>query len=368
MRRINSISIKTGTAILIFSILVTILFSGILLLFQQSAEKELDANISGFNIYPLSNEDLLAIFSENNSIPIQTERIVNTVEYQNEYTARLFLHLLPYAFLFCIFLFISSFFLWAALRKIHHRSTKQLVQKLNTIGECDDFIDGHSALTEAYKDIKGMYNEHFNDNKRLYAYLSHEQKNALAIFRTKLELDGHIEYLSDLDDISDSIDNILTLSEVSEDMAKGAVDVSLICAAVCDKYNKVTDTIAFEFDENDNTEIYAKERWIYRAIGSLLSNAVKYGEGKPITVTVKNKHNSVIVMVKDNGIGIPLDKQEEIFNHRYRINELNKDGYGIGLSLASHVCDLCGGFAMVESKLQEGAAFYLSFPALTYEY
>ena len=74
------------------------------------------------------------------------------------------------------------------------------------------------------------------------------------------------------------------------------------------------------------------------------------------------KHKSVIIIVKDHGIGISEEKQNQIFNHNYRINELNKDGYGIGLSLVSHVCDLCQGFVTVESKMQEGTTFYLSFP------
>jgi signal transduction histidine kinase len=137
--------------------------------------------------------------------------------------------------------------------------------------------------------------------------------------------------------------------------------VSLICALVCDTYKKIYENIYFEFDDDGNTTILAKERWIYRAISNLVDNAVKYGEGKPIYISIKNKNNSVIVTVKDNGIGIDRNSIGKIFDNKYRINELNKDGYGIGLSLVSHVCDLCEGFVMVESELNEGSCFYLSF-------
>ena len=140
------------------------------------------------------------------------------------------------------------------------------------------------------------------------------------------------------------------------------VDVALVCAEVCDSYCKLSRQITFHFDENENTEIIAKERWIYRSIANLLSNAVKYGQNKPIEVSVKSKNNSVIIIVKDHGIGMSEDAQEKIFNNRYRVNELNKDGYGIGLSLVSHVCDLCGGFATVDSELGKGSTFYISFP------
>lgn len=111
--------------------------------------------------------------------------------------------------------------------------------------------------------------------------------------------------------------------------------------------------------------IMAKERWIKRAVSNLLDNAIKYGDGKLVEVVVKRKHHSIIITVSDHGIGISEKKQAEIFNHQYRVNELNKDGYGIGLSLVSHVCELCNGFVIVDSEEGKGSTFYLSFPSLT---
>ena len=73
-------------------------------------------------------------------------------------------------------------------------------------------------------------------------------------------------------------------------------------------------------------------------------------------------YTSVVVKVSDHGIGICEEEQEKIFQHHYRIQELKKDGYGIGLSLVQHVCDLCGGFVYVESTPHVETSFYLSFP------
>jgi len=80
-------------------------------------------------------------------------------------------------------------------------------------------------------------------------------------------------------------------------------------------------------------------------------------------VTVSRQYDSVIIAVKDYGCGIPNDEQNKIFQNRYRVKDLNKDGYGIGLSLVSHVCDLCGGFVWLDSEKDKGSVFYLSFPA-----
>ena len=112
----------------------------------------------------------------------------------------------------------------------------------------------------------------------------------------------------------------------------------------------------------DTRKYMAKSRWIYRAVSNLLDNAIKYGCGKPISLSVEVRKGSVIVKVQDQGIGIEKSHLDKIFQNRYRVNELNKNGYGIGLSLVSYVCDLCGGFIMAESEPSHGTTFYLSFP------
>lgn len=362
MARINKTSIQMGAFILLFSIFITALFSGMILLFEHSVEKNTD--LSGVIIYSKIDEDMEFAGYDEKPIPPESTNRIRTADFQSEYNKQIFSSLVPFAVAFCLLLFLSSFALWLALRHIYEKRVKQLAHNLNEIGDYDTFAHEVPALNKAYKNIKDRLEAHLKENKRLYAYLSHEQKNAVSVLRSKMELQGHTEYSSSFDSLSDSIDDVLTLSEDYETAAKSEVDVALVCAAVCDNYKKSTGAaIHFLFDENHQTVILAKERWIYRAISNLVDNAVKYGKDKPITVTVAHIHGSVTVKVSDNGAGIPYNQQENIFDHRYRIRELKKDGYGIGLSLVSHVCDLCSGFAYVESSPGNGSIFYLSFPA-----
>ena len=72
----------------------------------------------------------------------------------------------------------------------------------------------------------------------------------------------------------------------------------------------------------------------------MIDNAVKYGSEKPIAVFVQTRHGSVIITVQDHGIGIPLERQEQIFQNRYRVHQLKRDGYGIGLSLVAPAATL----------------------------
>lgn len=357
MRRIKQTNIKTGVVIFVFSLLLTTAFTLTLAWVQSSTNK---VTISDGILYPITEMDYSKIVKSGGTLKIDMNNVVGTKDYSNQYVNKLLSGLFPISLLFLVLLFFLSVGLWFVLKRMQNKDTLNIVQQLNS-AVSDSVTSDDPVLSLAYAHLKEKFDDRLEDYKRLNSYLSHEQKNALAILRTSLELSENQEYVKNIDYISDSIDDVLTLSENIEMSALAPVDISLVCAEVCDSYAKLSKQITFEFNENDHTEILAKKRWIYRAVANLLDNAIKYGENKPISVTVKADKGSVIIMVKDNGMGISYERQDKIFHNRYRVNELNKNGYGIGLSLVSHVCDLCGGFVMVESEPGQGATFYLSF-------
>lgn len=369
MCKIKNSNVKIGLVILLFSVTITIAFVIMLSLFsgvfssENSIAKTMLPHKEGNSIYVITLKDEMAVEFFTNGIPmLPSEGLLPISIYNQNYFEYVMERITPYAVLFCIFLILMSVVLWFVLKRIQEKNNMRIAEQFSSMDDTDGFMAESSALFSAYNSIRQKFDKYLTDYKRLNSYLSHEQKNAIAILRTRMELADHQIYLPSLDAISQSIDDLLTLSEANDTAATVPVDVALVCAAVCDSYQDMQNNISFLFDENDDTMIFAKERWIYRAVANLVSNAVKYGKGKPVYVEVKSKKNSVIVTVKDHGIGIAPENQEKIFRHSYRINELNKDGYGIGLSVVSHVCDLCGGFAAVESSEGEGSTFYLTFP------
>ena len=264
-----------------------------------------------------------------------------------------------FLFLLCAVIGIVTVFLYLFLKKQNKKRLEELASEIRAIKE--PFFDD-SDLSKFYNELEKHVEENLKSFKRLSSYLSHEQKNAISLLRAKLQYHGHEEYLKQLDDISTSIDDVLTLSDSGNIERFEETDCTLICAELCDAYKKLNNSINFTFNEAD-CSILAKPRWIVRAVGNLLDNAVKYGKGLPIDMSVSRQYDSVVITVTDYGCGIPKNAQNKIFQNRYRVKDLNKAGYGIGLSLVSHVCDLCGGFVWVDSEQDNGSVFYLSFPA-----
>lgn len=378
MRRVN---FKSGLVIIIYSLILSLALGiGLYIIKGSFNNVENKTNITNAkaiivnNAVPQKYDFLYKALYEGNNVAIKesnttsiraqsldSKLVVDVDEIGKVYLQTGFEDILSIILIFFFIFILASLILWLVLNKVHDKEIENIVNNLNDI---DDDFDPYSVSKTfgiAYENIKGKFKQNLDDYKKLNSYLSHEQKNAIAILRTNLEIDGNKEYIKLLDNIADSIDDILTLSDLKSDEEMVKVDVSLICASICDMYKKTYKNIEFDFDEESNTTILAKERWIYRAVSNLVDNAVKYGENKKIVVSVRSKYNSVIIKVEDNGMGMDKNFIDSIFNNKYRINDLKKDGYGIGLSLVSHVCDLCNGIVVVDSEINKGSCFYLSF-------
>jgi signal transduction histidine kinase len=105
---------------------------------------------------------------------------------------------------------------------------------------------------------------------------------------------------------------------------------------------------------------------IDRAVANLLDNAVKYSNGgRSIQVGLERHGDEVAISVTDNGIGIPRDEQERIFERFHRVSTgLVHDvkGSGLGLSLVRHIAEAHNGRVSVESELGKGSTFTIHLP------
>lgn len=357
----RKIRVKTAACIFAFCVVVSVVFAGVLLIFQKNSIDKFSQSNAG--IYFLTDDDVIS-YANNGSFNIDNWDVVSTSDYNSQLFSQMYKQILPLVIGFFVFLFATSFILTVVIYKLQNKENQEVSEQLIKLQNGEEIVCENPALCKIYEEIENKFQSNLSDYKRLNSYLSHEQKNAVAILRTTLELDGQKDNIAMLDRVAASIDDVLTLSENKDISSVVKVDVSLVCAEVVDAYKKTYPKIIFDFPENENSEILAKERWIYRAVSNLIDNAIKYGEGKEIHVSVSVANYSVMVRIEDNGIGIIEEKQQKIFNDRYRINELNCDGYGIGLSLVSHVCDLCEGYVFVDSQIGAGSTFVLSFPQL----
>ena len=96
---------------------------------------------------------------------------------------------------------------------------------------------------------------------------------------------------------------------------------------------------------------------------NLLSNALKYGAGKPIHLRVEQQEDRVRLFIRDEGIGIQPEALGRIF-HRFEraVSERHYGGFGLGLYVTRQIVDAMGGTVTVQSTPGQGATFLVELP------
>jgi signal transduction histidine kinase len=96
---------------------------------------------------------------------------------------------------------------------------------------------------------------------------------------------------------------------------------------------------------------------------NLLSNALKFGAGKPVDVALRADSRAARITIKDRGIGISEEDRARIFKRFERaVTRREHGGFGVGLWLANQLVVAMGGAIAVESEPGEGTTFTVTLP------
>ena len=116
------------------------------------------------------------------------------------------------------------------------------------------------------------------------------------------------------------------------------------------------------FTERGDSSGYWDRVRLEQICRNLLSNAIRFGAGRPIEVLVDADQDFATLQVRDHGVGIARDQQTRIFERFERGAEQRSGGFGIGLWVVKNVCVALGGTISVESEPGEGARFTVMLP------
>ena len=116
-------------------------------------------------------------------------------------------------------------------------------------------------------------------------------------------------------------------------------------------------------DVESGTFVLADPADVHEAIGNLVDNAIKYGAGTPVRVTVDHERGAVVVRVRDRGPGIAPGDREKIFERFYRSAGLQDvEGSGLGLAIAARAAKRAGGELSLERSEPGTTVFILRLP------
>ena len=166
------------------------------------------------------------------------------------------------------------------------------------------------------------------------------------------------------------VNDILELSHLDEGMGDMVrEDVDLYEVAI-DAVNSLKDEARAENVSLDLTGeqsiINGYARLLSLIVYNLCENGIKYNNPRgSVKVDVNNFDDRIVLTVNDNGIGIPLDQQERIFERFYRVDKSHSKevgGTGLGLSIVKHAAAIHNGEIHLVSVPKYGTTITITFP------
>lgn len=175
--------------------------------------------------------------------------------------------------------------------------------------------------------------------------------------------------LIDLDRLETLVDNILFAAKIERDhpgFSNEEVNISEIVHRIIERFSQNKKAIVIETEVQP--EVYMKVDVIgfTSVITNLVENAIKYSEdGTVMKVVLKEQGENILLLVKDNGIGISDEEKQRVFDKFYRVG--NEDtrrtkGTGLGLYIVKRIAEIYKGEISIEDNVPKGSVFKLTFP------
>lgn len=225
-----------------------------------------------------------------------------------------------------------------------------------------------------------------NLRKEFVANVSHELKTPLTTIHGFAEtlLNPSVISVSDREEylkiilknsirISAIIDDLLMLSKLEQ--ASDASEIFLSPTAIAPIIHNAIDScqskasahaINMEFEQTANPLALINPNLLEQALVNLLDNAIKYSDdGSSVVISLRVQDSSVVIEVKDFGIGIPKHLLPRLFERFYRVDKARSrkmGGTGLGLSIVKHILIVHHGRIEVESDVSKGSLFRVILP------
>lgn len=157
---------------------------------------------------------------------------------------------------------------------------------------------------------------------------------------------------------------VSTLSSSVDELPMEQADIYSICMQEMDRLKSLDEKkdIRYCLDIDEGIcKISTNVPYLSQTLAHLLNNANKFTEKGRIVLSCHREGEQLVIKVTDTGMGIPLEKQEWVFDRFTKLDEF-KPGAGLGLYICRLIVTRLGGTIHIDQEYTEGTSFVLTFP------
>ena len=267
------------------------------------------------------------------------------------------------------------------------RPLEEIIATADSINEAADLSarietpTGNNEFTRLAKTFDRMFERleaSFEAEKQFTADASHELRTPISVIK------GACEYGMKYDEtpeerqetitmihrqaekMSTLVSELLSMTRLDQGTERAnftEADLSALIKSICQEQTEEGYTLHCDIEENIIALIDVS--LISRLLQNLLDNAVKYGRPDgSIWVSLCKREGEIQLSVKDDGMGIPAEHQEKIWQRFYQADPSRSgdNGAGLGLSMVKKIAEIHGGYMSLESEEGKGSTFTLHLP------
>ena len=267
------------------------------------------------------------------------------------------------------------------------RSVELELQRTNA--DLEERVDSRTAeLRLAEKSVREALEAEKELNalkSRFVSMASHEFRTPLSTIMSSVDLiarysDGpqrdkverHVSKIrGKVRELTTMLNDFLSLDKLEQGMVRctaSELDVVHLCIELVEELRNLTKSGQEIIYNHEGTErnVMQDRQMLAHLLSNLVSNAIKYSpENKRITLTTSVANGVLQITVSDEGMGIPLEDQQHLFERFFRAsNAFTVQGTGLGLNIVRKYLDLMGGTIHFTSEPGKGSVFTAQLPQL----
>ena len=294
--------------------------------------------------------------------------------------------LISYPLILIVLFFIARFFAGRSIKpvvNITKISSKITKDNLTTRIDLPNNKDELYILSSTINDLLDRMEEAVQREKQFTSDASHELRTPLAVIRGTLEVlirkprekqeyEEKINFcLNEVNRVNNLIDELLLLARFENQKKDNKIESVYLNALILDSLSRYSEKINNQnilISTNFIQDYYVQSDYhlLSIIISNLLSNAIKYSNQKgEIHIGLSNENKQTLLLIKDNGLGIPKDDLNKIFNPFFRANNSKHPeikGTGLGLSIVKRLSDILQITIDVSSEENKGTTIKLRIP------
>lgn len=240
-------------------------------------------------------------------------------------------------------------------------------------------------MDELIETINGMISRldaSFKGISEFTADASHELKTPISAMKGEAEVllskerrieeyqDALVHFLEEFDHMNHILNDLILLSKYDSlqvELKMSPLRLDFLLENVCNLFRILAEqkNISFLIAPLEQVSIMGDKMRLQQLFTNLIDNAIKYTYEGSIHVSLVREGDNALVKIKDTGIGIPKEEQENIFKRFYRVDKSRSresGGVGLGLSIAQWIANAHHGKIEVDSEPTHGSIFTVSLP------